>query len=192
MGWQGAGWLEREEREVAETPEALLDLFELQPGDTVADLGCGTGYLARRMARRVAPEGKVYCVDIQPRMLELMRRLAPESAYPNLVPVLAEEDDPRLPEGHIDFVLLVDVYHEIQEPDAMLARLRQALAPGGRVGLVEYRLEGRTAEHIRREHRMSVEQVLAEWLPAGFELVERFDAMPSQHVFVFRSRELAP
>lgn len=186
MGWQGAGWLERSERESLERPEALLDLFGLEPGDDVADLGCGTGYFARRMARRVAPEGRVFCADIQPEMLELMRELAPEKAFPNVVPILSAEDDPNLPEGEIDFVLLVDVYHEIREPEEVLARLREALAPGGRIGLVEYRLEGRSAAHIRREHRMSVDQVLAEWLPAGYELVERFDSMPSQHVFVFR------
>lgn len=186
MGWQGAGWLERNEREAEEKPEALLDLFELEPGEVVADLGCGTGYFARRMANRVGSSGKVYCVDVQPQMLERMRTLAPKSEYPNLLPVLADEDDPKLPES-VDFVLIVDVYHELQQPEAVLARLRDSLTPEGRVGLVEYRLEGRTAAHIRREHRMSVEQVMAEWLPAGFELVERFDSMPSQHVFVFRN-----
>lgn len=133
------------------------------------------------------PTGRVYCVDIQPRMLELMRQLAPGSAYPNLLPLLAEEDDPKLPEGEIDFVLLVDVYHEIQEPETVLARLRESLSPEGRIGLVEYRLEGRSAEHIRREHRMSTAQVLDEWLPLGFELVERIDSMPSQHVFIFQA-----
>ena len=187
MGWQGAGWLERADRENEEKPEALLDLFALQSGERVADLGCGTGYFARRMATRVTAAGRVYCVDIQPRMLQYMRQLAPDSTYPNIIPVLAEEDDPKLPDGEIDFVLLVDVYHEIQEPEAVLARLRDSLSPDGRVGLVEYRLEGRSAEHIRREHRMSTEQVLAEWLPLGFELVERIDSMPSQHVFIFRA-----
>jgi hypothetical protein len=85
---------------------------------------------------------------------------------------------------------LVDVYHEFQEPESMLAELRKALSPEGRIALVEYRLEGDTARHIRREHRMSPEQVMDEWTRAGFELVEQHESLPSQHLFIFRRAEL--
>jgi predicted methyltransferase len=158
----------------------------LQPGDVVADLGCGSGFYARRLAKAVTPGGRVYCVDVQPEMIRMARVLAArEGVSDAIVPVLAEETDPRLPPGALDWILLVDVYHELQQPGPVLAALRSALAPEGRVALVEYRLEGVTASHIKLDHRMSPAQVLAEWEPAGFRLVEQIETLPSQHLFVF-------
>jgi predicted methyltransferase len=168
MGFEGASWLERPGREAAEKPEIVLDAMDLRPGLNVAEIGTGTGWFARRIGPRIAPGGKVYAQDIQPEMLELMKKYAAEAGVTNIVPVLGTETDPRLPAGKIDRVLLVDVYHEFQKPKEMLARIHEALAPGGRVILVEYRREGDTATHIHIDHRMSVEQVLAEWTPAGF------------------------
>lgn len=189
MSYRGAPWLEREGREQEENPDALLDKMALESGQTVADLGCGSGFYSRRIAKRVGAEGKVFAVDIQPQMLDILQRLAAQEELDNIVPVLGEPDDPRLPRGEIDWILLVDVYHELQDPAAMLAELRQALAPDGRVAVVEFRLEGDSAAHIKREHRMAVDQVLAEWEPAGFELVEQWEGLPTQHVFIFKSRE---
>jgi predicted methyltransferase len=99
--------------------------------------------------------------------------------------VLGTGEDPRLPAASLDWILLVDVYHEFQQPRAMLARIREALKPEGRIALVEYRLEGDSAAHIRTEHRMSVAQVLEEWRPAGFRLLEKYDYLPTQHLFIF-------
>jgi ubiquinone/menaquinone biosynthesis C-methylase UbiE len=188
MGFEGASWLERPGREEAEKPDIVLAAMDLRPGLHVAEIGAGTGWFARRIAPHVAPGGTVYGEDIQPEMLELMKKYAAEAGVTNVEPVLGTDTDPKLPAGKIDRVLLVDVYHEFQKPQEMLARIRQSLAPGGRVILVEYRLEGDTATHIHIEHRMSVEQVLAEWTPAGFELVNRLETLPSQHLFIFTSR----
>ena len=185
MSWRGADWLERAGRAEEQRPDEIIRTMGLKDGDVVADFGCGTGYFARRMARAVAPRGRVYAVDIQPEMLGLLRRLADKEGLANVVPVLAETDDPKLPAGALDWILLVDVYHELQQPKATLARLREALAPNGKVALVEYRLEGLTALHIRPEHRMSPMQVLAEWEPAGFRLSARHEFLPTQHFFVF-------
>ena len=186
MSYRGADWLERENRDKEQRPEYVLDKMGLRDGQMVVDLGCGTGYFARRMAKRVAPSGKVYAVDIQPEMLELLKGYAEEEGLKNIIPVLGEDNDPRLPAGKVDWILLADVYHELQKPKEMLARMRQALAPEGRVALIEYRLEGESARHIRLEHRMSVEQVLAEWKPAGFRLDEMDEALPTQHFFIFK------
>ena len=186
MSYRGAPWLERAERVAAERPEEVLDAMGLEPGDIVADIGVGSGYFARRIARRVGPEGKVYGVDIQPEMLDILRERAREEGIGNIEPVLGEPDDPKLPTGAIDWMILVDVYHEISDPRAMLARMREALAPDGRIALLEYRLEDSTGDHIYADHRMSIRQVLAEWQPAGFELVELYEFLPSQHMFVFR------
>jgi ubiquinone/menaquinone biosynthesis C-methylase UbiE len=185
MSFRGADWLERAGREEEQRPEEIIRTMGLKDGDVVADFGCGTGYFARRMARAVAPRGLVYAVDIQPEMLELLKQRVLKEEITNVVPVLATVDDPKLPAGALDWVLLVDVYHELQQPRATLARLREALAPKGRVALVEYRLLGPSALHIRPEHRMSPEQVMAEWVPAGFRLVATHEFLPTQHFFVF-------
>ena len=190
MSFRGADWLEREGREQEQRPEEVIKAMGLGDGDVVADLGCGTGYFARRMARAVAPKGRVYAVDIQPEMLALMKGLLEKDGTTNVIPVLGEAGDPKLPKGGLDWVLLVDVYHELQQPKAMLAKMRESLKPTtGRIALIEYRLDGDSALHIRAEHRMSPAQVLAEWQPAGFRLVARHEFLPTQHFFVFARRE---
>ena len=185
MGFQGADWLEREGREEEQRPGEVIRAMGLKDGDLVADLGCGTGFFARRMARAVAPSGRVYAVDIQAEMLDRMKELLEKEGIANVLPVLGEADDPRLPKAGLDWILLVDVYHELQQPKAMLAKMRESLRPAGRIALIEYRLEGTTASHIRPEHRMSVEQVMAEWPAAGFRLVQKLDFLPTQHLFIF-------
>jgi len=180
----GASWLEREGREDEQRPAEIFRAMGLKDGDVVADLGCGTGWFARRMARVIAPRGTVYAVDIQPEMLDLLRGYVAAEGVKGIVPVLGTETDPRLPAGGLDWILMVDVYHEFQKPEPMLAAIRRSLKPTGRVALVEYRLEGASASHIRSEHRMSLEQVLAEWQPAGFRLVTQLEFLPTQHFFV--------
>jgi len=187
MSYHGARWLERPTREEEEQPEEVLDYMALEPGMTVVDLGCGSGYFARRMARRVGPEGKVYGVDIQPEMLDIMMQIAEAEGVEGIEPVLGDEKDPNLPDGTIDWMLMADVYHEFQYPEEMLAAMREDLAPGGRILLLEYRDEEfRQASHIKPEHRMTVRQVLKEWNAAGFELIDLRQFLPSQHLFVFQ------
>jgi|TARA_B100002003_G_scaffold196264_1_gene186397 predicted methyltransferase len=186
MSFRGAQWLERDERVQEEQPGAVLDAMGLEVGDVVADMGCGSGYYARRMAQRVAPEGRVYCVDIQPEMLDMMQQLAERDGVTGIVPVLGDVDDPKLPAGEVDWIILADVYHEMSEYEAMLAAMRAALAPGGRVALLEYRIEDGTGDNLKSDHAMSVRQVLAEWLPAGFALAELHEFLPGQHLFVMK------
>ncbi len=185
MSWLGADWLERSGRDEEQRPDEVIRTMGLEDGDVVADIGSGTGYFARRMARAVAPSGRVYAVDIQSEMLRLLRERVKEEGLTNVEPVLGRNDDPRLPPGRLDWILLVDVYHEFQQPRAMLAKMREALKPDGRIALLEYRLEGLSAVHIKQDHRMSPEQVLREWEPAGYRLVARHEFLPTQHFFVF-------
>jgi len=186
MSYLGAQWLERPERVQEEQPEAVLDAMGLGPGDVAADIGCGSGYYARRMARRVAPEGRVYCVDIQQEMLDIMQELTDRDGVTGIVPVLGDVDDPKLPAGEVDWIILADVYHEMSEFEAMLAGMRASLAPGGRVALLEYRIEDGTGDNLKSDHAMSVRQVLAEWLPAGFALVDLHEFLPGQHLFIMK------
>ena len=189
MSHEGASWLERPERAAEERPDLVLEAMELKAGDTVADIGCGSGFFTRRLAQAVGPSGTVYGVDIQPEMLEHLKERCAAEGITNVVPVLGGENDPRLPEGELDWILLVDTYHEFQDPQPMLRAMRDALAPGGKIALVEYRLLGDTAAHIKEEHRMSPRQVLKEWNPAGFQLVDIIESLPSQHLFIFEKDE---
>ena len=187
MSFRGAQWLERDERVDEEQPEAVLDAMGLEAGDVVADIGCGSGYYARRIAQRVGSAGRVFCVDIQPEMLDIMQQLAERDGVTGIVPVLSEPDDPKLPAGEMDWIILADVYHEMSDYEAMLAGMHAALAPGGRVALLEYRVEDGTGDHLKSDHAMSVRQVLAEWLPAGFALVDLLEFLPGQHLFILKA-----
>lgn len=188
FGHENWEWLERPGREQEEKPEVVIQAMNLKEGDVVAEIGTGSGFFARRLARAVGPTGRVYGNDIQPEMLEKLKELAAQEGITNIVPVLGTETDPNLPKGEVDWVILVDVYHEFQQPEPMLAKIREALKPNGRVALIEYRAEGESAGHIAPAHRMSVEQVLAEWEPAGFTLMETIETLPSQHLFLFTTR----
>ena len=187
MGWQGAAWLEREEREREERGSLLLRELRLQPGMRVADVGAGTGYYARRIAPLVGPQGKVYAVDVQPEMVAMLREVAARPGLENIVPVQAGVDDPKLAAGSIDLALMVDVYHELEYPHEVLARLVQALKPGGRMVFVEYRAEDDRVP-IKRLHKMSEAQVRREAALHALEWERTADSLPWQHVVVFRKR----
>lgn len=188
MTYHGAPWLERETRDEEERPYEVIEKMNLKNGDVIVDMGVGTGYYGRKLAREVAPDGIVYGVDIQPEMLELLKKYCEKEGITNVKPILGEANDPKLPDASIDWIIMADVYHEFQEPEAMLEKMHTALKPDGKVALLEYRLLGETARHIKTEHRMSVEDVLAEWQPAGFELVDLIETLPSQHFFIFRKK----
>ncbi len=189
MTYLGARWLEREDRVVEEQPQRVLEAMALSPGDVVADVGCGSGYYARQMAPLVQPGGIIYCEDIQPEMLEIMKGLAADEDVTGIEAILGTPVDPKLPVDEVDWVVITDVYHEMSDPVPMLAAIRRSLAPGGRVALLEYRVEDGTGDQIKADHRMSVRQVLLEWKAAGFELARLHDFLPSQHLFVFRSTD---
>lgn len=190
MSFRGAPWLERETREREEQPFKVIGAMKLEEGDVVADIGVGSGYYARKIARVVGEKGRVYGVDIQPEMLDILMEQCEAEKLENVRPVLGDFNDPKLPEGSIDWMILADVYHEFSNPEAMLAKMREALKPDGKICLLEYRLKGETARHIKIEHRMSVEQVKSEWIPAGFKLLELQEFLPSQHLFIFGKGEV--
>src|SRR5206468_4913790 len=119
MGHQAADWLERPEREQEERPDLLLPALKVKPGETAADIGAGTGYYTRRLAKLVGEKGTVYAVDIQPEMLELLTNKMAELNIHNVKPVLGTTTDPKLPVAAIDLILLVDVYHEFDYPFEM-------------------------------------------------------------------------
>jgi len=191
MTHQGAPWLERPEREEEERPSRLMAALEIQPGQTVADVGAGSGYFTWRLAQAVGPRGRVYATDIQPEMLSLLRTNMTQRGLTNVVPVLGDTHDPHLPTNAIDLILMVDVYHEFDQPYEMTAGLVRALKPGGRLVLVEYRGEERWIP-IKPLHKLTELQVrkeLAESALHPLVFVTNRTELPRQHVLVFRKTD---
>jgi ubiquinone/menaquinone biosynthesis C-methylase UbiE len=187
MGVQGAPWLVRSEREQEEQPDKALDELKIAKGSNAADIGAGVGYMSWRLADRVGPTGKVYANDIQPQMLDLLRKNMAERHISNVIPVLGELDDPKLPQGQMDLVLMVDVYHEFTQPQAMLRHIRQSLKPDGRLVLLEYRAEDPKVP-IMPLHKMTVAQVKAELEPEGFRFERVVETLPRQHILIFTKK----
>ena len=185
MGVAGAPWLDRPERIREEQPERALDLIDIKAGSIVADIGAGSGYFTERLARRVGQSGRVYANDIQPGMLDLIEARMESKKLTNIVPVLGAVDDPKLPAGVLDLALMVDVYHEFSNPEAMLRGLAVSLKPGGRLVLLEYRAED-SKLNILADHKMTKTQVQREVEAAGFQLERIDDRLPVQHLFIFR------
>jgi ubiquinone/menaquinone biosynthesis C-methylase UbiE len=185
MSHQAVAWLDRPEREREETPREAIKALKIKEGESIADVGAGSGYYTVLLARAVGERGRVYATDIQPEMLELIRRKVARDQLSNVEVILGSEDDPRLPAGALDLVLMVDVYHELARPQAMLRALKRVLRPGGRLVLIEFRKESRDVP-IREEHKMSVAEARAELEAEGYKFDNVIDVLPWQHILVFR------
>lgn len=185
MGHQAAGWLQRENREEEERPSKMIEILQarLEPDDVFADIGAGTGYYSFRVAPLV-PEGKVLAVDIQQEMLDLLSQLARDRDVDNVAPILGTITDPKLPDGGVDWVMMVDAYHEFDHPREMMQAMFDDLRPGGQVILLEYRAEDPTV-NIKECHKMSEAQAIKEMEAVGLKHVETLKDLPWQHVMFF-------
>jgi ubiquinone/menaquinone biosynthesis C-methylase UbiE len=187
MGHEGAGWLDRPEREKEEQPTKLLEILKLRAGEIVADVGAGSGYLTFRIAERIGPTGKVLAVDIQPEMLTLIRDRMKQRGVTNVEPVLGTITDPKLPDAGVDTIVMVDVYHEFSHPYEMTESMVKALKVGGRLVFVEYRMEDDNVP-IKLVHKMSERQVIKEMGPFPLKHVKTYGELPWQHVMVFEKQ----
>lgn len=183
MGHEGSYWLERPSRELEERPAVAVEALGLQPRDTVADIGAGTGYFSFRMAKKV-PDGKVLAVDIQPEMLALLEAQKQETGLFNVESVQGSLENPNLPPQSVNFALMVDAYHEFEYPQEMMQGIVAALKPGGKVVLAEYRAENPFIL-IKRLHKMSEAQVKKEMAAVGLRWVKTDERLPQQHLFFF-------
>ena len=184
MGHRGVGWLERYARQREERTDLVVEAMELEPDALVVDLGAGSGYFTFRIGPRV-PQGKVLAVDIQPEMLAIIEKRKREGNHTNIETVLATETEPNLPLGAVDAVLMVDAYHEFSHPREVMTAVFEALRPGGRIFLVEYRGEDPSIP-ILPLHKMTEAQVRLEMAAVGLEFVDNRKMLPSQHFLVFR------
>jgi FkbM family methyltransferase len=183
MGHDGIDWLERDNREEEEAPGRGIAALDLELDDVIADIGAGSGYHTFRMAPLV-PKGRVFAVDIQPEMIAFLEARAKELGHANVHPHLGTIDGVRLPAESIDLALMVDAYHEFSHPAEMQRSLMEALRPGGRIVLLEYRAEDPQVP-IKPLHKMSEAQIRKEFEAAGFVWKKTHDFLPWQHLVVF-------
>jgi len=191
MGYQGADWLERAERDDEEAPDVALSVLKIAKGSSVAYFGPASGYMTERRAARVGPTGRVFANAVQPQMLGLIARRLARKRILNVTLVQGDIDDPKLGDASVDLEIMVDVYHEFSRPQAMLRHLRDALKPAGRMVLVEYRKED-PAIPIRPEHKMSVTEAKLEVEAEGFTLAVVDESLPRQHILIFTAKAVSP
>jgi len=185
MHWKGAPWLIRGSRETEEATEKMLEALDVKPNQTVCDLGAGNGYHTLKIAEKVGSKGIVYAVDVQPEMLDMLGKRANEAKLGNIKTIVNQYYNTGLPSNCVDLMLLCDVYHEFSHPVHMLNDIHRALAPDGELVMVEFRAED-TAVPIKKDHKMSEVQIMKELTANGFELSRRYDALPWQHMLVFK------
>ncbi len=184
MHYTGAEWLLRESREREEATGEVAANLGVKPGMAVADLGCGNGFYTLKLAELVGEEGRVFAVDIQIEMLDLLKTRAKKAGIENIKPIVNTATNAKLPKGALDLVLLVDVYHEFSHPEEMLKSVRDSLKPEGRVALLEYRAEDPDVP-IKPLHKMSKKQIMKEFTANGFRLASQYDNLPWQHMMFF-------
>ncbi len=187
MGHQAANWLERPEREEEEKTDVLIEALKFRDGEVVADIGCGSGYIARRIAKKVGEKGTIYGVDIQQEMLDLLMKRMAMFRISNVKPILGEIDDPKLPAESCDSMILVDVYHEFDHPYEMIQGMIRGLKKGGRIIFVEFRGEDETVP-IKLVHKMTEAQVRREMAAHPLVWKETIAVLPWQHIIVFTKR----
>ena len=184
MSHFGIGWLEREEREQEENTTQLLKNLAVQPGNVIADIGAGSGYHSSLLSKMVG-NGKVYAVDVEPEMIAFLNERIKREGKKNIIPVLSTEKIVSLPANSMDMMLLVDVYHEFSFPYEMALSMLEALKPGGKLVLVEFRAEDPNVP-IKTIHKMSQQQAVKEFKAAGFTFEKNISNLPWQHCLIFR------
>jgi FkbM family methyltransferase len=184
MSHYGIEWLERKEREMEENTTQLLKNLAVQPGTAIADIGAGSGYHSTLLSKMVG-NGKVYAVDVEPEMIAYLKNRIKLEGYKNIIPVLSTEQKVSLPANSIDVMLLVDVYHEFSFPYEMTLSMLEALKPGGKLVLVEFRAEDPNVP-IKTIHKMSERQAVKEFKASGFLFEKNIGNLPWQHCLIFR------
>ena len=188
MGHQAADWLERPEREAEERTDLLLESLAFRDGEVVADIGCGSGFISRKISKKIGAKGTVYGVEIQQEMLDLLMKRMAMFRIENVQPVLGTTTDPKVPPASCDTMIMVDVYHEFDFPYEMIRSMIAGLKKGGRIVFVEYRKEDPKVP-IKEVHKMSEAQVKKEMsVHPELAYAETLPTLPRQHILVFKKK----
>jgi SAM-dependent methyltransferase len=171
-------------RDAWQKPHEVIQALALKPDAVIADLGSGTGYFAVRLANMV-PKGRVYGVDIEPDMVKYLAERAKREKRGNVAAVAGTPDDPRLPEK-VDLILLVDVYHHIDDRQRYFRNLRASLKSGGRIAVIDFRMD--SPDGPPEAARIAPQRVIDELKAAGYGLAKQHDFLPNQYFLVFQPR----
>jgi len=173
-------------RDEWQQPERVIAALGIRAGDRVADLGSGSGYFTLRLAPSVGPDGRIYAVDVDEEMNEYLRQRVAQAGLANVDVILGRFEDPLLPDGSVDLVLVVDTYHHLEDRPAYFRNLRRDLKPGGRVAVIDY--DGRKLWFLRLfGHTTPREELLREMAEAGYAVAEEFDFIDRQSFVIFRA-----
>jgi len=175
---------EREERASWQKPDEVVQALALKNGDVVADIGAGTGYFSRPLAKAVAPDGKVYAVDVAADVLEYLKQRADQEGISNIVPLVSREEDPMLPRNAVDLVFFCDTTHHIVNRVPFYRAMAPGLKKGSRVAIIDYKPDAQRHPHASEEH-VSRSQTISEMEDAGFKYVKDFDFLRDQYFVIF-------
>lgn len=178
------GLLDAPDRDLWQRPDQIMDAMGIADGSVVADIGAGSGWFTIRLARRVGPQGIVYAEDVQHLMISAISRRVSREGFTNVKPVLGTNNDPRLPPRSVDAVLMVDSYHEVEDRVTMLSNVAKALKPQGRLGIVDFRLDG-TGPGPAPEERVSPDVVVKDAAQAGLKLIRQEPFLQYQYFLIF-------
>ena len=178
------GLLEAPDRDLWQRPDQIMDAMGIADASVVADIGAGSGWFTIRLARRVGPQGLVYAEDVQPEMINAITRRVQREGLTNVRAVRGQNSDPRLPPGSLDAVLVVDAYHEVEDRGTMLANLARALKPQGRIGVIDFKLDG-TGPGPAPDERVSPDVVVKDAAKAGLRLVRQEPFLQYQYFLIF-------
>jgi predicted methyltransferase len=176
--------LEGPDRDGWQRPDQIMDALGIGEGSVVADIGAGGGWFTVRLSRQVGPNGHVYAEDVQKPMIEAIRHRVAREPYHNVETILGTQVDAKLPAGTIDAILVVDAYHEAEDPKALLANLAKALKPTGVIGIVDFKKDG-GGPGPAMDERVDPEKVIADAHAAGLELRKRESFLRYQYLLVF-------
>jgi ubiquinone/menaquinone biosynthesis C-methylase UbiE len=178
------GQLEGPDRDLYQRPDQIMDALQIGEGSIVADLGAGGGWFTVRLARRVGPNGRVYAEDIQPQMINAIQSRVTREGLRNVIPVLGTATDPKIPDGTLDAVLIVDAYHEMEQPVTLLRNIARALKPAGLIGIVNAKKDG-GGPGPAMDERVDAEQVVSDAQAAGLQLRRRENFLRYQYLLIF-------
>ena len=169
-------------RDAWQKPHEVIQALALKPDAVVADIGSGTGYFSARFAHMV-PKGRVYGVDTEPDMVKYLAERAKREGLKNVIAVAGTPGDPRLPEK-ADLVILVDVFHHVEDRERYFRKLSESLKPGGRVAIIDFRMD--SPDGPPKSARIAPDRVKTELKGAGYALVQEHTFLPNQYFLVFR------
>jgi predicted methyltransferase len=178
------GLLDAPDRDLWQRPDQIMDALGIADASVVADIGAGSGWFTTRLARRVGPQGLVYAEDVQKEMMAAISRRVGREGFNNVKPVLGSDNDPNLSPASLDAALMVDAYHEVEDRVSMLSNIAKALKPQGRLGIVDFRLDG-TGPGPAPEERVSPDVVVNDAKKAGLRLIRQEPFLQYQYFLIF-------